>query len=166
MGHDQVVLFGSSYGTHLALHADSRQPDGVHALVLDSPVDPSENYIRSYAAGFQDALDRLAEACASDDVCSQQLGDVEEALESMVDRLADTPDEVTTAPPTGGDESTIISTPTPKMCPPGSPPTPRLPGYLTSADPMDCGTRWHRRWTRTTTVWQPSARCSITHRSR
>ena len=111
LGHDEVVLRGSSYGTHLALHAASLDPDGIEALVLSSPADPSDNYVQHMAGGFQDALDRIADACATDERCSEPFGDLEEAIDEVTDRLADDPREVSAASPLGGAEVTRTYTP-------------------------------------------------------
>ncbi len=111
LGHDEVVLRGASYGSHLALHAATLDPAGVEALVLNSPADPSENYLQEFAPGFQGALERVAEACAADERCAEPFGDLEEAMEAVVARLADQPEEVTAAPPIGGDEVTRTYTP-------------------------------------------------------
>lgn len=110
LGHE-VVLRGSSYGTHLALHAASLDPEGIEALVLSSPADPSDNYVQHMAGGFQDALNRIADACAADERCSEPFGDLQEAIDDVVDRLADAPEEVTAASPLGGDEVTRTYTP-------------------------------------------------------
>lgn len=111
LDHDEVVLRGASYGAHLALHAASLDPDAVSALILSSPANPSDNYVQRMPAGFQDSLDRIAEACAADERCSEQFGDLEAAIDEVVDRLADQPEEVTAAPPHGGEELTRTYTP-------------------------------------------------------
>jgi pimeloyl-ACP methyl ester carboxylesterase len=111
LGHEQVVLRGTSYGTHLGLHAASLNPDGVLALVLSSPADPSDNYIQTSAAGFQAAFDRVTEACNLDERCAEQVGDLGEAIDAVVDRLDADPEEVTAEPPAGGEEVTRTFTP-------------------------------------------------------
>jgi|GEM_PF-2017251 len=105
LDHDEVDLRGTSYGTHLALHAAARNPDGVRSLVLSSPIDPSQNYLDTMAPGFQASLDRVIEACEDTPGCSQQVGDLEAAIDEVVARLDDAPEEVTVEPP-GGEETT------------------------------------------------------------
>lgn len=111
LGYDEVVLRGTSYGTHLALHAASLDPEGIEALVLSSPADPSDNYVQHMAGGFQDALDRIADACATDERCAEPFGDLQAAIDEVVDQLADHPEEITATPPLGGDEVTRTYTP-------------------------------------------------------
>lgn len=111
LGHDQVVLRGSSYGTHLALHAAALAPDGFSALVLSSPADPTGNYLEAGPGGFQAALDRLDDACSQDERCTEQLGGVHDAIAEVADRLADQPEEVTAEPLMGGEPVTRTFTP-------------------------------------------------------
>ena len=111
LGHEQLVLRGTSYGSHLALHAAALAPDGFAALVLSSPADPSDNYLEAGPGGFQAALDRLDEACAQDQRCTDQLGGVHEAIDQLADRLADQPQQVTATPLSGGEPVTRIYTP-------------------------------------------------------
>jgi pimeloyl-ACP methyl ester carboxylesterase len=106
LGHDQVVLRGGSYGSHLALHAAALAPDAFSALVLSSPADPTGNYLEAGPGGFQAALDRIDDACSQDERCTDQLGDVHEAITEVADRLAAEPQEVTAAPLTGGEAVT------------------------------------------------------------
>jgi len=106
LGHDQLVLRGGSYGTHLALHAAALAPDAFSALVLSSPVDPTDNYLEAGAAGFQTALDRLDAGCQQAERCAEELGDINEAIAEVTDRLTDEPEEVTAEPLTGGEPFT------------------------------------------------------------
>lgn len=106
LGHDQVVLRGGSYGSHLALHAAALAPGGISALVLSSPADPTGNYLEASPGGFQAALDRVDEACRQDERCTQQLGDVHEVIAEVADRLAQEPQQVTAEPLTGGESVT------------------------------------------------------------
>ena len=111
LGHEQVVLRGTSYGAHLALHAAALAPEGFAALVLSSPADPSDNYLEAGPGGFQAALDRLDAACAQDERCTQQLGGIHDTLDQLADRLADQPEEVTATPLGGGEPVTQTYTP-------------------------------------------------------
>lgn len=106
LGHDQVVLRGGSYGSHLALHAAALAPDAFSALVLSSPADPTGNYLHAGPGGFQAALDRLDEACTQDERCTDQLGDVHATIAEITDRLHQQPQEVTAEPLMGGDAVT------------------------------------------------------------
>ncbi len=110
LGHDEIDLRGTSYGTHVALHAAALDPDRVGALVLSSPIDPTGNYLQAAAGGFQRALDRVAVLCAADETCAREIGDLDQALTEAVERLDDEPVEVTVAP-SDGEETTLTVTP-------------------------------------------------------
>ena len=107
--HQMIDLRGTSYGTHVALHAASLDPDGVRSLVLSSPIDPTENYLHATAAGFQRSLDLVVEACERDATCTQQIGDLDAAVIEAADRLDDEPAEVAVQPP-GGEQRTVTFT--------------------------------------------------------
>lgn len=102
LGHDQLNLRGTSYGTQVALLAAERFPDTVRSVVLSSPVDPRANWVEGVPAGFARSLDRLAAACAEVDACTDQVGDLRDAIEETVQRLEEQPEEVTVEPPGGG----------------------------------------------------------------
>lgn len=110
LGHEQIDLRGASYGTHVALHAASLDPDGIGSLVLSSPVDPTSNYLHTAPGGFQRALDRVARACEADEACGAGIGDLEQAIAAAVAQLEASPPEVTVEPP-GGEETTLTVTP-------------------------------------------------------
>ena len=109
LGHDTVDLRGTSYGTHLALHAASLQPERVGALVLSSPIDPTDNYLHTTAGGFQRSLDLVVEACERDEACAQRVGDLDAAIAEAAERLDGEPPEVTVQP-AGGEETTVTFT--------------------------------------------------------
>ncbi len=111
LDHDELVLRGTSYGTHLALHAAALAPDGFSALVLSSPADPTDNYLETMAGGFQSALDRLDDVCAADERCTDQVGGIHEAIDAVAEQLTDEPEEVTATPVTGGEPVTRTYTP-------------------------------------------------------
>lgn len=109
LGHDTIDLRGTSYGTHVALHAASLEPDRIGALVLSSPIDPTDNYLHATAGGFQRSLDLVVEACERDTACAERIGDLDEAIVEATEQLDSDPAEVTVQPP-GGEETTVTFT--------------------------------------------------------
>jgi pimeloyl-ACP methyl ester carboxylesterase len=109
LGHETIDLRGTSYGTHVALHAASLDPGRVGALVLSSPIDPTDNYLHAAAGGFQRALDLVGEACERDASCAQQVGDLDAAIVEAAGRLDTERPEVTVQPP-GSEETTVTFT--------------------------------------------------------
>lgn len=110
LGHEQLNLRGTSYGTQVALLAAEDDPDGVRSLILSSPVDPTENWVEGAASGLDQALDAVVEACEQDTTCSDEVGDLGAALSETAARLDDDPQEVTVTTPQG-EEVTAVYTP-------------------------------------------------------
>lgn len=110
LGYDQLNLRGGSYGTQVALLAAQMSPGTTRSVTLSSPVDPRENWLEGTPAGFARALDRVSAICAADPACHGAVGDLDAAIASTVDRLANQPEEVTVQPP-AGEEVTTTYTP-------------------------------------------------------
>jgi len=71
MGDKKLNYFGFSYGTFLGATYSSLFPDNYRAMVLDGPLDPKQYInnpmagLREQTAGFEVALGRFFQACAS-----------------------------------------------------------------------------------------------------
>jgi pimeloyl-ACP methyl ester carboxylesterase len=65
-------------------------------------VDPQVNYVEDLAVGYAQALEGLAGTCATDDACTELVGDLRDAIEETVERLEAQPEQVTVALPDGG----------------------------------------------------------------
>jgi pimeloyl-ACP methyl ester carboxylesterase len=77
-GYEKLVLYGTSYGTKVALDYAERYPQNVEALVLDSVV-PPEGQEPFAIPTFQAISGMLAELCASDacaSITANPLGDI------------------------------------------------------------------------------------------
>jgi pimeloyl-ACP methyl ester carboxylesterase len=82
-GYEKLVLYGTSYGTKVALEYAERHPQDVQALVLDSVV-PSSGWEPLHVESFQAIPGILAELCA-DDACA---GITDDALADMARLVA------------------------------------------------------------------------------
>jgi len=111
LGHDQVDLRGTSYGSQVALLTAELWPELVRTVVLSSPVDPTANWIETAGSGIQRALDLVAEACIVDEACAAEVGNLDAAIETTLERLSSEPEDVTVQPP-GGQETTNRYDPT------------------------------------------------------
>lgn len=107
VGADELNIRGTSYGTQVALLAADMFPDATRSVILSSPLDPRENWIETAPEGFERALDRVVELCAADDACAEEVGDLDAAIEQVVERLAEDPEEVTARPPGGEPEELV-----------------------------------------------------------
>ena len=81
LGIDEWNLYGSSYGTRLALTVLRDHPEGVRSLLLEGvyPPDVVPAY-HDYLPNTLRALDELAAACEADDRCASTYGDVGDLL--------------------------------------------------------------------------------------
>ena len=77
-GYEKLVLYGTSYGTKVALEYAERYPQNVEALVLDSVVSPTgwEAFHLSSFAAIRPVLEELCSAKACAGVTTNPVGDI------------------------------------------------------------------------------------------
>jgi pimeloyl-ACP methyl ester carboxylesterase len=78
LGYEKLVLYGTSYGTKVALEYAERYPEHVEALVLDSIVLPEgpEPFGLSSLQALRPVLDELCSEGACEHITSNPLGDI------------------------------------------------------------------------------------------
>jgi len=91
LGYDQVNLYGSSYGTRLALGVMRDFPEGVRSVVLDAPYGPEVDIYLDTPSSFDRALTVLTRECAADDACNAAYPDLRTVLFDTVDQLNESP---------------------------------------------------------------------------
>ncbi|HEY7213256.1 MAG TPA: alpha/beta hydrolase [Thermoanaerobaculia bacterium] len=91
LGYGRINLFGGSYGTRASQVFLRRHPQAVRAMVLTGVVPMDEALPISHAAGGQRALDLLLGWCAADASCNARFPDTARELETVLDRLAQSP---------------------------------------------------------------------------
>jgi pimeloyl-ACP methyl ester carboxylesterase len=84
-GYEKLVLYGTSYGTKVALEYAERYPQDVEALVLDSVV-PSGGWEPLHLESFEAIPGILAELCA-DNACAGITGDALTAMARLAEQL-------------------------------------------------------------------------------
>ncbi|MCB8978425.1 MAG: alpha/beta fold hydrolase [Ardenticatenaceae bacterium] len=94
LGIDEWDLLGISYGTRLALEVMRRHPEGVRAVILDSPFPPNADTPVDEVYSFTDALAQLFADCEQDDYCREEYPDLENVFLDTVQRLNDEGGEV------------------------------------------------------------------------
>ena len=87
LGIAQWDLLGISYGTRLALEVMRNHPDGVRAVILDSPFPPNADTPVDEVYSFTDALTELFADCEQDDYCNENYPDLENVFLDTVQRL-------------------------------------------------------------------------------
>ena len=86
MGYESFNLYGSSYGTLLALTVMRDFPANIRSVVLDGVLPLQVNHYHSIYANRAATLDELFRQCAADPECSKRYPDLEETFWSAVDR--------------------------------------------------------------------------------
>ena len=91
MGFDSFNLYGTSYGTLLALTVMRDFPAGVRSVVLDGVLPLQISRYETYYADRSAAVDRFFRHCEADPACSRQHPNLEETFWRAVARYTDAP---------------------------------------------------------------------------
>ena len=108
LGYDEVNLYGTSYGTRLALGVMRDFPEGVRSIVLDAPYGPEVDLYLSTPSSFDRALTVLTEECAADDACNAAYPNLRTLLFDTVDRLYQSPASFEVIHPLTGESYTKV----------------------------------------------------------
>ncbi|OBK14518.1 alpha/beta hydrolase [Mycobacterium asiaticum] len=100
-------VYGVSYGTDLAQQLLRDHPDGIRSMVLDSVVPPHLNLVDNWWQAPASGLAAIFQACADQPRCAGAYPELPTAFLDTVNKLSQTPLEVTTSTPTG--ESTRVT---------------------------------------------------------
>src|SRR6185295_9886793 len=104
LGYGRINLLGGSYGTRASQVFLRRHPQAVRAMVLTGVVPMDEALPISHAAGGQRSLDLLLGWCAEDAACNARFPDTARELETVLDRLAQSPVTVEVRHPVTGQQ--------------------------------------------------------------
>lgn len=91
LGYPQWNLYGSSYGTRLALTIMRDHPHGVRSVILDSVYPPQANLYTELARNGERTLNLIFERCASDPGCTQDYPDLENVFYDLATKLDSEP---------------------------------------------------------------------------
>lgn len=94
LGYPKMTLWGTSYGTTLALTIMRNHGAHISATVLEAVAPPQINLLNERAASIDQALATLLDGCAQSDVCSDTYPDLEQDLYRVVDRMNKRPIDV------------------------------------------------------------------------
>jgi pimeloyl-ACP methyl ester carboxylesterase len=87
LGYDQVNLWGTSYGTWLALEVMRRYPKGIRSVVLDSVYPPDKDLLAETPTNAARSIDLLLDTCAADEACNAAFPDLKTVYVDSVERL-------------------------------------------------------------------------------
>jgi Tol biopolymer transport system component/pimeloyl-ACP methyl ester carboxylesterase len=91
LGYEPVNLYGTSYGTRLALTVMRDHPEGIRSVILDSVYPPQVNLDLELAVNAHRSLLQVLQACAMDNSCSGKYGNIEAEFYEAIDRLEKAP---------------------------------------------------------------------------
>lgn len=91
LGHEQVRLYGVSYGTRLAMQATRQMPERISAMVLDSAYPPDRDGLEWAAWNSANALEQFARACERQRRCANMLPEPERNVERLFHHLQHEP---------------------------------------------------------------------------
>jgi pimeloyl-ACP methyl ester carboxylesterase len=94
LGYEQVNLYGTSYGTRLALEVMRDYPAGIRSVILDSAIPPQANLDVDLAANVNRSLQEVFRACVADALCAGDYGDIEAKFYEIIDRLEAAPVQI------------------------------------------------------------------------
>lgn len=86
LGYDKVNLYGTSYGTKLALTVMRDHPEGVRSVILDSVYPPQVSILDS-AKTAERSLNELFTSCAADTECNTAYPELEKVFYDLVNQL-------------------------------------------------------------------------------
>lgn len=95
MGYEQINIYGTSYGTRLALAVLRDHPEIIRSAILDSVYPPQVGFFSEFALNAYQAFTRVFDACAADESCQKAYPDPEEQLAQVVNDLNAEPRSMT-----------------------------------------------------------------------
>jgi pimeloyl-ACP methyl ester carboxylesterase len=95
LGFDKVVLWGTSYGTTLALEVMRAHQQGVRSAILESPAPPQVNLVEETGFRASRAFAQLFAGCRASERCNTAYPQLEQQFFRIVARLDRRPQRLT-----------------------------------------------------------------------
>jgi pimeloyl-ACP methyl ester carboxylesterase len=111
LGYSTLNLFGSSYGTRVALEYLRRYPQHTRSVMLWGVVPPDFRRPLGYPADGQQSMERLFDACRLDPTCARAYPDLAADWRDMLAQLDTQPVPLTFRNPVSGDSVSATITP-------------------------------------------------------
>lgn len=102
-GIRQWNLHGTSYGGRVVQDAMRVDPEGIRAVVINSPQAITPHFDRDFAENRARLFTQLFSDCAADPYCKEEFGDLEAHLERIRHHLSDEPLEIYLRESDGGE---------------------------------------------------------------
>jgi pimeloyl-ACP methyl ester carboxylesterase len=102
MGIQQMNLYGTSYGTYVALTMTRTHPQGIRSVMIDSVVPPDKGSLSGTWVSVQEATTNLFKACDAQPGCHDRYPNLADEWTRLVSDLEAKPVTTTVTPPQGG----------------------------------------------------------------
>lgn len=107
LGHQQINIYGGSYGTRAGLVYMRMFPDSLRSVVLDS-VGPIEMPIGLFGQSSARSFNLLLANCQKEPSCQQAFPELEQEFQTILARLEKAPEEVSIAHPRLGTQTKFV----------------------------------------------------------
>lgn len=84
---EEWTVWGSSYGTRLALTVLRDHPEGIRAAVLDSVLPHQVDFFAGIPTTARRSLDAVIDGCVADASCVERYGDLDERIDATAEQL-------------------------------------------------------------------------------
>ncbi len=109
LGYDQVLLYGTSWGSLTAQRVLADAPGAVAGAALDGVVPAATRWLADAPANAEAALERVLATCAAMGACARSFPAVDGAMDAVMERLATEP--IALDVPVDGETRTWLVTP-------------------------------------------------------
>jgi pimeloyl-ACP methyl ester carboxylesterase len=99
LGHEQVSLYGISYGTRLALTYAMHYSEHLHGLILDGVLTDTADIIKEDPLFFQNKLNSIFENCLTDKACNESYPDLKKVFYDVLSGLKENPVQISVVNP-------------------------------------------------------------------
>ena len=107
LGYERLDLWGTSYGSRLALAVMRDHPEGDRSVILDAPFPPQVDVYTAPDA-FDRALGEMFDACAADHACGAAYPDLEAVFLETIARLDAEPVRMLVHDPFAGEQRDLV----------------------------------------------------------
>ena len=94
LGYKQIDLFGGSYGTRIEAAIQTHQPQGIRAVVQDSPWPPEADWTVGGPAMVSTSIDIVMKKCAAVAECAKRYPDLKAKLAVVAERWLAAPQTI------------------------------------------------------------------------
>lgn len=108
LGYDEWNLYGSSYGTRLALTVMRDHPEGIRSVVLDAVLPLEVDFFGELPANAARSIDALVASCSASTDCAERYGDLKALIDQAATVLDDAPQSFSTTRPVSGESVEVI----------------------------------------------------------